>query len=223
MTPRARAAAKLAVLVAVVGLGGWLAARSFTTPADLAARLSAIRDSAWAPVLFVAGYAVLSSLDFSGLVLTVAGGVAFGFGWGAVLNSLGANLGASGAFWLARSLGRDGIRAFLGGRMATVDRLAEAQGFLWLLRLRLIPVVPFNLVNLTAGVTAMPWRRFAAATALGIVPGTLLYTWFADAVAAGIRDASGGALLRATAAGGVLLLLTFVPWLVRRLRRSEAG
>lgn len=222
VTPRARSATKLLLLVAVVGLGGWLAARSFTTPQDLAARLSVIRGSAWAPVLFVVGYAVLATLDFSGLVLTLAGGIVFGFWWGVVLNTLGANVGASGAFWLARALGRDGIRAFLGNRMAVVDRLAEAQGFLWLLRLRLIPVVPFNLLNFAAGATAMSWRTFAAATALGILPGTVVYTWFADSVAAGVRDASRGALLRAAVAGAVLVLLTFVPWVVRSLRRSEA-
>ncbi len=222
VTPRARSTTKLLLLVAVVGLGGWLAARSLTTPQDLAARLSAIRDSAWAPVLFVVGYAVLATLDFSGLVLTLAGGIVFGFRWGVVLNTLGANVGASGAFWLARALGRDGIRAFLGNRMAVVDRLAEAQGFVWLLRLRLVPVVPFNLLNFAAGATAMSWRPFAAATALGILPGTVVYTWFADSVAAGVRDASRGALLRVAAAGAVLIFLTFVPWVVRRLRRSEA-
>lgn len=222
VTPRARSVTKLLLLVAVAGLGGWLAARSFTTPQDLAARLSAIRDSAWAPVLFVVGYAVLATVDFSGLALTLAGGIVFGFWWGAVLNTLGANLGASGAYWLARALGRDGIRAFLGNRMAVVDRLAEAQGFVWLLRLRLIPVVPFNLLNFAAGATAMTWRTFAAATALGILPGTVVYTWFADSVAAGVREASRGALLRVAVAGAVLVLLTFVPWVVRRLRRSDA-
>lgn len=220
MSPRARSATKLLLLVAVVGLGAWSAARSFTTPQDLAARLSAIRASAWAPVLFVVGYAILATVDFSGLALTLAGGIVFGFWWGAVLNTLGANAGASGAFWLARALGRDGIRAFLGDRMAAVDQLAEAQGFVWLLRLRLIPVVPFNLLNFAAGATAMSWRAFAAATALGILPGTVVYTWFADSVAAGVRDASRGALLRAAAAGAALVLLTFVPWVVRHLRRE---
>lgn len=222
MTARARSAAKLVVLLVVVGLGGWWAARSFSTPQDLVAKLSALRESAWAPALFVVAYAALSTLDFSGLVLTLAGGVVFGFGWGAVLNTLGANLGATGAYWLARALGRDALRAFLGDRLGVVDRLADARGFLWLLRLRLIPVIPFNLLNLAAGLTAMPWRTFAAATVLGILPGTIVYTWFADALAAGVREASRDALLRAAAAGGLLLLLTFVPGIVRRLRRVEA-
>lgn len=222
MSPRARAVAKLVLLAAVLGAAAWFAVRSATTPEDVAAYLTAIRGSAWAPVLFVVGYAVLSTLEFSGAVLTLAGGAVFGFGWGAVLNTLGANLGATGAFWLARSLGRDGVRAFLGNRLAVVDRLTEAQGFVWLLRLRLIPIVPFNLLNIAAGMSAMSWHTFAAATAIGILPGTLVYTWFADGVVAGIREASREALLRAAVAGGALLLLTFMPWVVSRLRRARA-
>lgn len=222
MSPRARATAKLVLLAVVLGTAAWFAVRSATTPEDVALYLTAIRGSAWAPVLFVVGYAVLSTLEFSGAVLTLAGGAVFGFGWGAVLNTLGANLGASGAFWLARALGRDGVRALLGNRLAVVDRLTEAQGFVWLLRLRLIPVVPFNLLNLAAGMTRMSWPTFAAATAIGILPGTLVYTWFADGVVAGIREASRGALLRTAVAGGALLLLTFMPWVVSRFRRTEA-
>lgn len=222
MSPRTRAAAKLVLLAVVLGAAAWFAVRSATTPEDVAAYLTAIRGSAWAPVLFVVGYAVLSTLEFSGAVLTLAGGAVFGFGWGAVLNTLGANLGASGAFWLARALGRDGVRALLGNRLAALDRLTEAQGFVWLLRLRLIPVVPFNLLNLAAGMTRMSWPTFAAATAIGILPGTLVYTWFADGVVAGIREASRGALLRTALAGGALLLLTFMPWVVSRFRRTEA-
>lgn len=220
VTPRARAAAKLVLLAVVLAAAAWFAARSATTPEDVAAYLSAIRGSAWAPLLFVVGYAVLTTLSFSGAVLTLAGGAVFGFGWGLVLNTLGANLGAGGAFWLARVLGRDGARALVGDRLSAVDRLTEAHGFLWLLRLRLIPVIPFNLLNIAAGMSAMPWRTFAAATAIGILPGTLVYTWFAVGVVAGIRDASRGALLRAAVAGAALLLLTFTPWVVSRLRRA---
>lgn len=218
VSPGIRSAAKLLLLVALVALGGWLLTRLFTTPQDVVARLSAIRESWWAPVLFVLAYAVLSTLDFSGLVLTAAGGVVFGFGWGTLLNTLGANLGASGAFWLARWLGRDGARALVGERIGLLDRYLNGAGFVWLLRLRLIPVVPFNLLNLAGGLTALPWRTFAAATALGILPGTLVYTWFADALASGVREASGAAFLRAAVAGGVLVGLTFAPALWRRRR-----
>jgi len=150
-------------------------------------------------------------------VLTLLGGAVFGFWWGALLNSLGANLGASAAFWLARRLGREGLRAWLGDRLASVDRLTEHAGFAWLLRLRLIPVVPFNLLNFASGLTALPWTTYAGATALGIVPGTLVYTYFADALLQGSRDATRAAFLRVAVAGVLLVLLSFAPALARRL------
>lgn len=225
VTPRARGLLKLLALLALLALA-WLAfrhvpARDVLT-ADGLGRLSAtLRSAWWGPVAFVLLYAVLSALDFSGLVLTLAGGAVFGFWWGALLNTIGANLGATGAFWLARALGREGLRAFVGDRLSELDRLAEAQGPIWLLRLRLIPVVPFNLLNLASGLTAMPWRGYAAATLIGILPGTLVYTYFADALVAGVAGGSRGALLRLLVAGALLVILSFLPGVARRLRWVE--
>ncbi len=210
---------RLLALVALLGLAAWLLARGPTSPRAVVERASALRDAWWAPILFVMAYAGLAALNFSGLVLTLVGGAVFGVAWGTVLNTLGANLGATGAYWLARLLGRDGVRFLVGDRLAIVDRFAGHGGFPWLLRLRLIPVVPFNLLNLAGGLAAMPWPMFAAATAIGILPGTVVYTWFADALVAGSREASREALLRVAVAGGALILLSFLPWIVRRVRR----
>jgi uncharacterized membrane protein YdjX (TVP38/TMEM64 family) len=179
--------------------------------------LSGLRDNPAGPVIFVLLYAALVAVNFSGLALTLVGGVVFGFAGGALLNTLGANLGASAAFWLARLLGRDGVRALVGGRVAVLDRFAAGQGPLWLLRLRLIPIVPFNLLNLASGLSAMPWPGFALATAVGILPGTLIYTYFADAIVAGAREGSRAALARVLVAGLLLLGLSFLPALGRRL------
>ncbi len=223
MSPRARAALKLLALGALLGAGAWFLARGqsswLTSPLELVDRASALRDLWWAPPVFVAAYGLLAALNFSGLVLTLVGGAVFGVGWGTVLNTVGANLGATGGYWLARSLGRDGVRFLVGDRLAVVDRFAGQGGFPWLLRLRLVPVVPFNLLNLAGGLAAMPWPMFAAATAIGILPGTVVYTWFADALVAGSREASRDALVRVAVAGGALILLSFAPWIVRRVRR----
>ncbi|MGH7701044.1 MAG: TVP38/TMEM64 family protein, partial [Gemmatimonadales bacterium] len=149
-------------------------------------------------------------------------GALFGFWWGALLNTIGANAGATGAFWLARLLGRDGVRALVGERLSRLDRLAQGQGPMWLLRLRLIPVVPFNLLNLMSGLTAMPWRAYAAVTAIGILPGTLVYTYFADAIVAGVSGGSRTAFVRVLVAGALLVALSFLPALARRRRWVEA-
>jgi uncharacterized membrane protein YdjX (TVP38/TMEM64 family) len=221
MSPSTRRVLKLAVLVTLLA-GTWLLWRS-PVVRDLIApeRLVAFRDRLgapwWSPVAFVVAYAVLCALDFSGLVMTLAGGVIFGWERGVILNTIGANLGANGAYALSRSLGKDAVAALLGARFSRVQRFAELGGFLWLLRLRLIPVVPFNLLNLAAGLAGMPWRRFAAATALGILPGTVVYTLFADAIVSGSGAASGAAFARLLIAGGLLVVLTFAPAAARRL------
>ncbi len=112
MTPRARGLLKLLVLIALLLAGAYALratpARDWVTPAGAARLAAALREPWWAPLAFVAVYTVAAALDFSGLVLTLAGGAVFGFWWGSLLNVIGANLGASAAFWVAGcSGGRD--------------------------------------------------------------------------------------------------------------------
>jgi uncharacterized membrane protein YdjX (TVP38/TMEM64 family) len=222
LSRRARGALKLLALVALVS-GGIVGLRAtghgpLFTVEGVGRLVEVLRQSPWAPLVFVALYVVATALDFSGAVLTLAGGAVFGFGWGAVLNTIGANVGASAAFWVARRLGREGVRQLLGARLARLDRVSAEQGFAWLLRLRLIPVVPFNLLNVAAGLTAMPWRTFAAATAIGIVPGTLIYTFFADALlsAGASHEGAQATITRLTVALVALVILSLVPVIARR-------
>jgi uncharacterized membrane protein YdjX (TVP38/TMEM64 family) len=217
VTPRAALWARL-VLLGLIVVAGWLAVRA--TPlrdyAGVSGLVATLRQARWAPLVFVVGYTLAIAFGFSGLVLTLAGGAMFGFAQGALLNTLGANFGATAAFWLARGLGRNGLETLLGRRLAGIDRITQESGFVWLLRLRFIPVVPFNLLNFASGLTAIPWRTYAIATALGILPGTLVYTFFADAILAGSRGATHAAFVRAVLAGALLILLSFTPTLARR-------
>lgn len=212
---------RLAALVALLA-GAWLAVR-LTPLGDLVTRegalalLESLRSSAWAPALFVCLYAAATALALPGSVLTIAGGAVFGFGWGAVLNTVGANLGANAAFVIARSLGRDGVRRLTGNRLAGLDRAAGQGGFWAVFVLRLIPLVPFNALNFGAGLTALRWRDYALATAVGILPGTLVYTFFADALVRGSTEAGRDAWVRLWIAAGLLLALSLVPLIARRL------
>src|SRR5205809_18602 len=204
LSPRVRGLAKLLVLIALLVAAALAVraspARGWLTPRGIEQLLAALREPWWAPLAFVAAYTIAAALDFSGLVLTLVGGAVFGFWWGALLNLLGANLGASAAFWVARLLGREGLHALLGDRLSGgLDRLAHQAGFAWLLRLRLIPIVPFNLLNFASGLTALPWRTYAAATAIGVIPATLVYTFFADALLSGSREATLAVAERAAA------------------------
>src|SRR5438034_1052586 len=117
-----------------------------------------------------------------------------------------------------RVRGRAAPHARWGDRLsAGLDRLAHQAGFAWLLRLRLIPIVPFNLLNFASGLTALPWRTYAAATAIGVIPATLVYTFFADALLSGSREAGHRVFVRLLIAGALLVLLSFVPTIARKL------
>lgn len=220
LSPRARGLVKLVALLALLALAGYALrlspARTWVSPQGAGKLVAELRQVWWAPLAFVLTYTIASALDFSGLVLTLAGGAVFGFWWGSLLNLIGANAGASAAFWVARLLGREGLQALLGNRLTRLDRLAQQTGFAWLLRLRLIPVVPFNFLNFAAGLTAMPWRAYAAATAIGVVPATLIYTFFADALLSGSHEAGRRVFLRILVAGALLVVLSFVPTVARR-------
>lgn len=227
-----RAGLRLGVL-ALLLIGGVLLLR-LTPAGDLFSREGALgvidylRASSWAPLLFVFLYALAVALAMPGTILTLTGGAVFGFWGGFLLNSIGANIGANLAFLLSRSLGRGGIRRLLRGEnlqrhMLRLDAVAERHGFRGLLILRLIPAVPFNALNFGPGLTAMTWRSYAGATALGIIPGTAVYTLFADALLQGSQEASREAFGRVLLAGVLLVVLSLIPAVLKKLKISLPG
>ncbi len=218
---RGRPILKLALLGALVA--GGVAVATLTPLGDYLSRegiqeaIAWLRGSTWAPVIFIAVYATATALAVPGSVLTLAGGALFGVFWGTIYNTIAANLGANAAFGVARFLGRDGVRTLAGDRLEALDRAAENHGFRGLLTLRLIPAVPFNALNFGMGLTAISWGAYALATLVGIFPGTLVYTLFADALLAGSREASREALIRVVVSGVLLVGLSFLPTLARKL------
>lgn len=185
--------------------------------------IDGLRGSFWAPLIFIMLYAVAAAFAIPGTVLTLAGGALFGLFWGSVVNTIAANVGASAAFLISRLLGRDGIARLAGKRLDRIDEATTTHGFRGLLTLRLIPLVPFNALNFGAGLTSISWTTYASATVLGILPGTVVYTMFADALLDGSRDASADALIRVVVSGGLLLLLSFTPQITRRVRGRTGG
>lgn len=215
--PLLKLAALAALVAGAVVLVRFTPLSDYVTQERVLGLLETLRGSVWAPLLFVVVYVAATALAFPGSLLTIAGGAVFGFVGGAVLNTIAANLGANAAFGIARTLGREGIARLAGGRLAGLDRATARHGFTGLLVLRLIPLVPFNALNFGSGLTAMRWRDYALATLIGILPGTLIYTFFADALVAGSTEASAAARTRLWIAGGLLVLLSLTPIIARRL------
>lgn len=125
---------------------------------------------------FMALYIVQTALSLPGAaILSLAAGALFGTILGTVYANIAATIGATLAFLVTRYLLRGFVLSKFGDRLEGINRELETRGFNYLLFLRLVPVFPFFLINLAAGLTRLPLRTFFLATMLGIIPGGFVY------------------------------------------------
>jgi signal transduction histidine kinase/uncharacterized membrane protein YdjX (TVP38/TMEM64 family) len=189
-----------------------------------------------APVLYVAIFVGVVALSLPGaMIMTLAGGLLFGVGLGTVLAVAAASTGALLTFLIARSTLGDVLRRRLRptGVLARLEAEIRRHAFSYLLSLRLMPAVPFALVNIVAGFVKMPLSTYLAATLLGIAPSILIYA----SVGAGLGtvfDQGGAAnlhiLLRPQVLAPLcaLAVLGVAPhlvrlWMARRRSRAAAA
>ena len=152
-------------------------------PEQIRAMLSGL--GIWAPWVYMAMFAVLPAFFFPVAVLALAGGVAFGLWQGALYTFIGAVVNCTLMFWMARRFGREKIEEMIEKRLAPQwrDRLTKLEGregFLLLIVLRLIPAVPYNLINYAFGLTGMRYPAYILASSLGIIPGTFAFINIGD-------------------------------------------
>ncbi|HEB41686.1 MAG TPA: TVP38/TMEM64 family protein [Candidatus Dependentiae bacterium] len=112
-----------------------------------------------------------------GAILTVAGGFLFGIIAGTFYTNIGATVGATIAFFLVRYLIGDTVQQKYAVQLARFNKSMEQYGSNYLLVIRFIAVIPFFLVNILAGLTNLPLLTFIWTTAIGILPGSLVYTF----------------------------------------------
>jgi len=132
--------------------------------------------------VFTALYAVATAAFVPvGLVLMLAGGFLFGPLVGTLATVVGSTAGAVMAYLAARFAAGDHIRNRLAtGRLRKLVEGFERAPFRYLLTLRLVPLSPFGLVNVAAGCARAPFRAYVAATAIGAVPYSLIYSYLGD-------------------------------------------
>lgn len=161
----------------------------------------------WGPFVFIAGYVIATVAFVPGSLLTLTAGAIFGFGEGVVYVFIGAVLGSSAAFFVARYVARSAIEHRLAGneRFANIDRAVGEQGRRIVLLLRLSPVFPFNLLNYGLGLTKVHFSDYLIAS-VGMLPGSLLYVYYGR-VAGDVAALLGGATVEKDIGYFVVLLL----------------
>ncbi|ACS80101.1 TVP38/TMEM64 family protein [Maridesulfovibrio salexigens] len=108
-------------------------------------------------------------------VLGLAGGALFGFTVGVLTISFASTIGATLACFFSRHLFRDYVQRKFGDRLEKVNRGIEEEGAFYLFTMRLIPAIPFVVINLLMGLTTIRLRTFYWVSQLGMLPGTMVY------------------------------------------------
>ena len=163
---------------------------------------------------FFAAYVAVTGLSLPGAtLLTLAVGALFGLLWGTILVSFASSIGATIAFLASRFVLRDWVQRTYGAQLRAIDRGVEKEGGFYLFTLRLIPAVPFFVINLAMGLTRMGVRTFYWVSQLGMLAGTLVYVY------AGTQLGKIGSLRDVLSPGlvGALLALGIFPLVAKKV------
>lgn len=162
-------------------------------------------------------YVLVTGLSIPGaVVLTLLYGWFFGFVPAMVLVSFASTLGATVAFWVSRYLLREVIQRKFGSQLQQFNDALERDGPLYLFALRLIPVVPFFVINLVMGLTLLKTSTFWWISQIGMLPGTAVYVYAGASVPslAVLADQGTGSILTINVATAFLAIGLF-PLVVR--------
>lgn len=189
--------AKAALIVVVVALLIWLGREGGAYIPRFSEWVH--RLGPWGPVAFILGYAVATVAFIPGSLLTLAAGAIFGLLGGTLYVFIGATLGASGAFLIARYVARSAIEAKLEERpkFRSIDRAIARQGLKIVALLRLSPIFPFNLLNYALGLTRVRFLDYLIACA-AMLPGTFLYVYYGKAIGSLAALAAGAHVEKGT-------------------------
>ncbi len=213
---------RLAALALVLVAGAAVAA-TVGVPGIEAVRATVERAGGAGWAVLVVGLALLLLGPVPRSATSVVLGAVLGFGAGLLVAFAGGLLGGQAAFALSRGLGRSTVLRLAGPRLGRVDEVLTGRGFSSVLLGRLLPVLPFVAVSYGAGLVGVRFLPYLAATALGLVPSTLVQVGLG--ASAGVV-ADGGpllAVLPAATAAVVLSVLGSLLWRRRGRRRQPAA
>jgi uncharacterized membrane protein YdjX (TVP38/TMEM64 family) len=178
-----------------------------------------------AAALYGVAYIAAAVLMIPGSVLTVGAGFVYGVFWGTLL-VIPASIAASLiSFAIARRFARRRVARRIAGnrKFEALDRAIGRAGFKITLLVRLSPIFPYGLLNYALGITNVRFREYAVATAIGMLPGTILYVYLGSLVttASDIGRRPAGGWLYWLGGAITLVIVVAVTWIARRALHRE--
>ena len=176
----------------------------------------------WAPVVFILVYATGVCLFLPGTLLTGLGAAIFGAYWGFAWVWIGAMLGASAAFFIGRTLGREFAASLIGDKLKKYDDAIERNGFATVLYLRLV-YFPFTPMNFGMGLTRVHFRDYFFGTGLGIIVGTFIFTFFIGTLKEVWASGNWAELIsfKVIFSIGLFVFSLFIPKIIKKIKGEE--
>lgn len=208
------------VVIVVTGFAilRWTPLAQYLTVENVTAVLNRLRAAWWAPAALILSYVLLCPLGVPASPMMIAGGMVFGPVWGSIYNIVGTFSGGAATYFMGRGLGRDFVRHLLGNKLKRVERVISRRGFWSLVGIRFLPI-PYPLVNYTAALAGIRPSLFLTTTAIGLIPGATVFTYFASLIPRAASGDRSGLFVQFAVASGTLLLLTFIPQILEARKR----
>jgi len=222
MTFNGRNALKAAIVLfiaAVVAALYFTPARQYMTREHIGEGVSLMRGLWYGPVLIVLAYAIGCVFAVPASLFIIAAGVVWGWKLGGVYAMTGGMLGAVISYFIGRFLGEGMLEKF-GSAGKMVERQIASAGLKTMFIVRLIPGPPFAVWNYGAGVARVKFSDYFLGTLLGTFPAHMIFAYSADALFNGTMT-QGDAVRRLFIVAGLMLALTLLPSLIKRLMRPE--
>jgi uncharacterized membrane protein YdjX (TVP38/TMEM64 family) len=146
----------------------------------------------WAPIVYVSVYVVATLLILPSTALNLTGGAIFGPWIGTFWTSVAAIVAAIVAFGFTRTIGREFVENRMSGKWQAIDSEIQHSGLFYMFSIRLLPIIPYGLVNFAAGLTSVKFKDYLLGTALGTVPGVLPFVMLGSS---GLKALRGGDIL----------------------------
>jgi uncharacterized membrane protein YdjX (TVP38/TMEM64 family) len=170
----------------------------------------------WAPVIYIVLYTLGTLLILPSTPLNLTGGAIFGIWWGTFWTTIAALVAAITAFTFTRTIGREWVSQKLAGRWSAVDAEICQGGLFYLFAIRLLPIIPYGIVNFVAGLTSIKFKDYLIGTLLGTLPGVLPFVM----MGAGLTELSQGNILPLMAAFALTGILVGGATWYRRCRQA---
>lgn len=170
----------------------------------------------WAPVIYIVLYTVGTILILPSTPLNLSGGAIFGAWWGTLWTTIAAVIAAVVAFAFTRTVGRDVVARKFAGRWEAMDAEMRQGGVFYMFAIRLLPIIPYGLVNFAAGLTSIRFKDYLVGTVLGTVPGILPFVMMGS----GLRALKSGDILPLMGALALTGMLVGGATWYRRRRQS---